>query len=107
MSDQKPKRDYTSHQQKIIKRYYQKLMRFRCNGWRNCGELYPCEGKKKEKPGRACSRRWKTLVPAFHRASDEAEEPATRRGAGERVAGKELIGRLSVTSQIALRKLAI
>ena len=50
MSDQKPKRDYTAHQQKIIKRYYNNLDTIALERLADLvGELYLAEGKKKEK----------------------------------------------------------
>ncbi len=50
MSDQKPKRDYTAHQQKIIKRYYDNLDTIALQRLADLvGELYLAEGKKKEK----------------------------------------------------------
>ena len=47
MSDQKPKRNYTAHQQKIIKRYYQHIDAISLQRLAELvGELYLCEGKK-------------------------------------------------------------
>ena len=50
MSDQKPKRDYTAHQQKIIKRYYDNMDAIASQRLAELvGELYLATGKKKEK----------------------------------------------------------
>lgn len=50
MSEQKPKRDYTAHQQKIIKRYYDNLDTIALQRLADLvGELYLASGKKKEK----------------------------------------------------------
>lgn len=50
MSDQKPKRDYTAHQQKIIKRYYDNIDGISLQRLAELvGELYLSAGKKKEK----------------------------------------------------------
>ena len=50
MSDQKPKRNYTAGQQKIIKRYYDNIDTIALQRLSDLvGELYLCEGKKKEK----------------------------------------------------------
>jgi hypothetical protein len=49
MSDKKP-RDYTAHQQKIIKRYYNNLDGIAGQRLADLvGELYLAEGKRKEK----------------------------------------------------------
>ncbi len=49
MSEKKP-RDYTAHQQKIIKRYYDNLDSIAGQRLADLvGELYLAEGKKKEK----------------------------------------------------------
>src|SRR5882724_8767608 len=50
MSDQKPKQNYTANQQKIIKRYYGNIDTIALQRLSDLvGELYLCEGKKKEK----------------------------------------------------------
>jgi hypothetical protein len=50
MSDPKPKRDYTAHQQKIIKRYYDNMDTIASQRLADLvGELYLASGKKKEK----------------------------------------------------------
>jgi hypothetical protein len=50
MSDQKPKRDYSANQQKIIKRYYDNIDTIALQRLADLvGELYLSEGKKKEK----------------------------------------------------------
>ncbi|MBI1831351.1 MAG: hypothetical protein HYR84_07875 [Planctomycetes bacterium] len=50
MSDQQPKRDYSAHQQKIIKRYYDNIDDIALERLAELvGELYLAEGKKKEK----------------------------------------------------------
>jgi hypothetical protein len=50
MSADKPKRDYTAHQQKIIKRYYNNLEVLAQQRLAELvGELYLAEGKKKAK----------------------------------------------------------
>jgi restriction endonuclease Mrr len=50
MSDQKPKRDYSAHQQKIIKRYYDNMDTIASQRLAELvGELYLASGKKKEK----------------------------------------------------------
>jgi hypothetical protein len=54
MSDPKPKRDYTAHQQKIIKRYYNNLDTIALQRLADLvGELYLAERKKKEKAWQA------------------------------------------------------
>ena len=50
MSDQKPQRNYSTHQQKIIKRYYDNLDTLALQRLSDLvGELYLSTGKKKEK----------------------------------------------------------
>jgi hypothetical protein len=59
MSDQKPKRDYTTHQQKIIKRYYDNIDTIALQRLAELvGELYLVEGKKKEKA-------WQSVLKAM------------------------------------------
>ena len=61
MSDNKPKRDYTAHQQKIIKRYYDNLDTIALQRLAELvGELYLAEGKKKEKA-------WQNTVKALEK----------------------------------------
>ena len=68
MSDQKPKRDYTANQQKIIKRYYDNLDTISLDRLAELvGELYLAEGKKKEKA-------WQ----AVHKAMARLEVPKSR-----------------------------
>jgi hypothetical protein len=68
MSDQKPKRDYTANQQKIIKRYYDNAGTIALQRLADLvGELYLAEGKKKEKA-------WQSAV----RAMERLEVPASR-----------------------------
>ena len=68
MSDQKPKRDYTANQQKIIKRYYDNLDTFSLDRLAELvGELYLAEGKKKEKA-------WQSV----HKALEKLEVPKSR-----------------------------
>ena len=50
MSDSKPPRNYTPHQQKIIRRYYDNLGTIKAERLAELvGELYLAEGKKKAK----------------------------------------------------------
>jgi hypothetical protein len=50
MSDKQAKHEYTAHQQKIIKRYYDNLDTIALQRLAELvGELYLAEGKKKEK----------------------------------------------------------
>ena len=50
MSDNKPKQNYSAHQQKIIKRYYDNIDTIALQRLSDLvGELYLAEGKKKEK----------------------------------------------------------
>ncbi len=50
MSEQKPKRDFSAHQQKIIKRYYDNMDTIASQRLAELvGELYLATGKKKEK----------------------------------------------------------
>jgi restriction endonuclease Mrr len=50
MADQKPKREFSAHQQKIIKRYYENLDTIALARLADLvGELYLAQGKKKEK----------------------------------------------------------
>lgn len=68
MSDQKPKRDYTGHQQKIIKRYYQNIDAISLQRLAELvGELYLAEGKKKEKA-------WQSVLKAM----EHLEVPKSR-----------------------------
>jgi restriction endonuclease Mrr len=68
MSEQKPKRDFTAHQQKIIKRYYNNLDTIALQRLAELvGELYLAEGKKKEKV-------WLTVVKAM----ENLEVPKSR-----------------------------
>jgi len=56
MSDQKPGRNYTAYQQKIIKRYYNNLDGIAGQRLAELvGELYLAEGKKKEKTWQAAA----------------------------------------------------
>jgi hypothetical protein len=66
MSDQKPKRDYTANQQKIIKRYYDNADTIGLQRLAELvGELYLAEGKKKEKARQSAVRAMEKLeVPA-------------------------------------------
>jgi 6-phosphogluconolactonase/glucosamine-6-phosphate isomerase/deaminase len=68
MSDQKPKRDYSAYQQKIIKRYYDNADTIGLQRLSDLvGELYLAEGKKKEKA-------WQAAVKAM----EKLEVPAAR-----------------------------
>ena len=68
MSDQNPKRDYTTYQQKIIKRYYDNADTIALQRLADLvGELYLAEGKKKEKA-------WQVAVKAM----EKLEVPASR-----------------------------
>src|SRR5205085_9832336 len=68
MSEQKSKRDYSAHQQKIIKRYYDNIDTIALQRLADLvGELYLSEGKKKEKA-------WQAAV----RAMEKLEVPASR-----------------------------
>jgi hypothetical protein len=68
MSDQKPKRDYTANQQKIIKRYYDNAGTIALQRLADLvGELYLAEGKKKEKA-------WQSAVKAM----EKLEVPQSR-----------------------------
>jgi hypothetical protein len=62
----KPKRDYSAHQHKIIKRYYDNLDTIALQRLANLvGELYLAEGKKKEKAWQAAAAAMQKLkVPA-------------------------------------------
>ena len=66
MSDQKPKRDYSPHQQKIIKRYYDNADSIASQRLAELvGELYLAEGKKKEKAWQSAAKAMEKLeVPA-------------------------------------------
>ncbi len=66
MSENKPGRDYTAHQQKIIKRYYDNLDQIAGQRLADLvGELYLAEGKKKEKAWKdAAAAMAKLGVPA-------------------------------------------
>jgi hypothetical protein len=56
MSEMKQGRDYTAHQQKIIKRYYNNLDGIAGQRLAELvGELYLAEGKKKEKTWQAAA----------------------------------------------------
>ncbi len=68
MSDAKPKRDYTSNQQKIIKRYYDNLDTIALQRLSDLvGELYLSQGKKKE-------RVWQSAVKTM----EKLEVPKSR-----------------------------
>src|SRR5947207_15184374 len=68
MGDQKPKRDYTANQQKIIKRYYDNLDTISLDRLAELvGELYLAEGKKKE-------RAWQSV----RKAMEKLEVPKAR-----------------------------
>jgi hypothetical protein len=61
MSEQKPKRDYTANQQKIIKRYYDNIDTIALQRLADLvGELYLSEGKKKEKA-------WQSVLKAMEK----------------------------------------
>jgi hypothetical protein len=61
MSEKKPGRDFTAHQQKIIKRYYDNLDGIAGQRLADLvGELYLAEGKKKEKA-------WKDAAAAMEK----------------------------------------
>jgi hypothetical protein len=66
MSDAKPKRDFTAHQQKIIKRYYNNLEQVAHQRLAELvAELYLAEGKKKEKAWQAAAAAMEKLgLPA-------------------------------------------
>lgn len=62
MSEQKPKRDYTAHQQKIIKRYYDNLDTIALQRLADLvGELYLASGKKKEKAWESAAKTMEKL----------------------------------------------
>jgi hypothetical protein len=62
MSENQPKRDYTAHQQKIIKRYYNNLDTLSLQRLADLvGELYLSEGKKKEKAWENAQRAMENL----------------------------------------------
>jgi hypothetical protein len=66
MSDKKPGREYTAHQQKIIKRYYDNLDGIAAQRLADLvGELYLAEGKKKEKA-------WKDAAAAMEKLNVSA-----------------------------------
>jgi hypothetical protein len=68
MANDKPKRDYSAHQQKIIKRYYNNLDTIALQRLSDLvGELYLVEGKKKEKA-------WQNVAKAM----DQLEVPKPR-----------------------------
>jgi hypothetical protein len=70
MSSQNPKRDYTAHQQKIIKRYYDNIDAIALQRLAELvGELYLAEGKKKEKA-------WQNVAKAMQ----QLKVPASRIG---------------------------
>ena len=59
MSDNKPKREFTANQQKIIKRYYDNIDTIASQRLAELvGELYLAEGKKKE-------RAWEQAIRAM------------------------------------------
>jgi hypothetical protein len=61
MADSKPPRNYTPHQQKIIKRYYDNLEDSKFQRLTDLvGELYLAEGKKKD-------RLWKDAATAMEK----------------------------------------
>ena len=61
MSDKKPSQDYSAHQQKIIKRYYDNLATIALQRLAELvGELYLAEGKKKEKA-------WQNVLKAMEK----------------------------------------
>lgn len=66
MSDQKPTRDYSAYQQKIIKRYYDNADTIGVQRLADLvGELYLAEGKKKEKAWQRAVKAMEMLkVPA-------------------------------------------
>jgi hypothetical protein len=62
MSDKKPKQDYSAHQQKIIKRYYNNLDTIALQRLAELvGELYLAEGKKKEKAWQSAAKTMEKL----------------------------------------------
>ena len=62
MSDQQPKRDYSAHQQKIIKRYYNNLDTIALQRLADLvGELYLAAGKKKEKAWQSAGKTMEKL----------------------------------------------
>src|SRR6266849_46411 len=68
MSDQKPKREFTANQQKIIKRYYENIDTISLQRLAELvGELYLAEGKKKEKA-------WHSVLKAM----EKLEVPKSR-----------------------------
>jgi hypothetical protein len=68
MKDRKPKRDFTAHQQKIIKRYYDNIDAIALQRLAELvGELYLAEGKKKEKA-------WQSVLKAM----EKLEVPKSR-----------------------------
>ena len=68
MSEQKPRREYTANQQKIIKRYYDNLDTISLDRLSELvGELYLAEGKRKEKA-------WQSVLKAM----EKLEVPKSR-----------------------------
>jgi hypothetical protein len=66
MSNQQPPRDYSKHQQKIIKRYYDNIDTIALQRLADlAGELYLASGKKKEKAWQSAAKAMEQLkVPA-------------------------------------------
>lgn len=61
MSEKKPPRDYSAHQQKIIRRYYDNMDTIQLQRLAELvGELYLAEGKKLE-------RTWKAVAEAMRK----------------------------------------
>ena len=61
MSEQKPKREFTANQQKIIKRYYDNIDTIALQRLAElAGELYLAEGKRKQKA-------WESTVKAMEK----------------------------------------
>ena len=68
MSEQKPKRDFSANQQKIIKRYYDNIDTIALQRLADLvGELYLSEGKKREKA-------WQSVLKAM----EKLEVPKSR-----------------------------
>jgi hypothetical protein len=62
MGDNKPKREFTANQQKIIKRYYDNIDTIASQRLAELvGELYLAEGKKKEKAWEQATRAMENL----------------------------------------------
>ena len=65
MSEKKPPRQYTAHQQKIIRRYYDNVDSIAGQRLADLvGELYLSEGKKKEKA-------WQSVHKAMQQLNDD------------------------------------